>query len=457
MPAPENTPADRGNLAADDEQWLRTCPICGGSRWVAADVPLGHPDFGKALPCDCMTREFEQGRHTRLEHYSNLGALTRLTFDNLLPSGRSTEPQDQEQFARAYQAAQQFAAEPKGWLVLSGPSGCGKTHLAAALANQQLSAGRSVLFAVVADLLDHLRTTFSPGSYVGYDELFEQVRNDPVLVLDDLGGQSSTPWAQEKLFQILNHRFNAQLPTVITTMEVELLDERLRTRLNNSALVQHYVLHREQPALFRQIGGLTQEHLVRMTFDNFDSRGLNADEEQQQRLQVALESAKLFARQPQDWLLFTGPNGCGKTHLAAAIANQQLAAGRRVFFAVVPDLLDRLRATFSPESKVTYFDEFEEIKTHPLLILDDLGTEMGTPWAQEKLYQIVNYRYNSRLPMVVTTSSLPEDLEGRLRSRLNDVKLTNVVPIIAPDYRGQTRVSRRSAPPHSPRRGRWAT
>jgi DNA replication protein DnaC len=52
------------------------------------------------------------------------------------------------------------------------------------------------LFVVVPDLLDHLRAAYNPDSEVGYDRLFEQVRNAPVLVLDDLGTQSATAWAQ---------------------------------------------------------------------------------------------------------------------------------------------------------------------------------------------------------------------------------------------------------------------
>jgi len=69
----------------------------------------------------------------------------------------------------------------------------------------------------VPDLLDHLRATYGPDSEVRFDERFEEVRDAPVLILDDLGTQNATPWAQEKLYQILNHRYNAQLPTVVTT------------------------------------------------------------------------------------------------------------------------------------------------------------------------------------------------------------------------------------------------
>ena len=57
------------------------------------------------------------------------------------------------------------------------------------------------LFTFVPDLLDHLRATYSPNSPVQYDQLFEQVKSTPLLILDDLGAETSTPWAKEKLYQ----------------------------------------------------------------------------------------------------------------------------------------------------------------------------------------------------------------------------------------------------------------
>jgi len=372
--------------------------------------------------------------------------LTRLTFDNLLPRGRSSDPQNQERFHQCYQTAQAFAENPRGWLVLSGPSGCGKTHMAAAIANYRLKGGDPVFFVIVPDLLDHLRTAFSPNSDVAYDELFERVRNAPLLVLDDLGTQSSTSWAEEKLFQILNHRFNAELPTVVTVNNLKRLDERLAARLQDPGIAQQCELEKTQLPLFQQIGGLSLEFLTDKTFETFDARGMNADEKGRESLQMALREARQFAETPKDWLVFLGVHGCGKTHLAAAIANHQLRAGRAVFFAVVPDLLDHLRSTFSPESKVTYDELFEKVKTSPLLILDDLGTESSTPWAQEKLYQILNYRYNSRLATVITVAGFLEGIEGRLASRLQDPKLSNVIPISAPDYRSQTKPTEDTKP-----------
>jgi DNA replication protein DnaC len=202
-----------------------TCPICKDYGFVRRDVPLGHVDFGRAIPCTCRIGEHRD----RLRRRSNLGHLTSKTFDTFDPAGREGPVAGSRE---AFGKCEAYGDAPAAWLVLTGPYGCGKTHLAAAIANRQIELGNEVFFTVVPDLLDHLRATFGPGSDVTYDELFEAVRNVPLLVLDDLGMQSETSWAREKMFQVLNHRLNADLPTVITTnLPVNDLDERLRTRL----------------------------------------------------------------------------------------------------------------------------------------------------------------------------------------------------------------------------------
>jgi len=180
-------------------------------------VPYGHSDFGQVFVCECKQQEMDADKQARLERYSNLGPLTHLSFDTLIEAGRSSDPKNQKLFKNTLAAAKNYAKKPDGWLVLTGASGCGKTHLAAAIANYRIQNGLPALFIVVPDLLDHLRSTFSPNSEISYDDLFNQIINAPLLILDDLGTQSSTPWAQEKLFQIINHRFNAKLPTIYTT------------------------------------------------------------------------------------------------------------------------------------------------------------------------------------------------------------------------------------------------
>ncbi len=208
---------------------LAVCPICKGAGWLRADVPVGDPFFGRAIPCECTIQERERRQVDALQRLSALDAFRNRTFDNFDSKTLGV--------AEAFERARNFAQDPYGWLVLRGGVGCGKTHLAAAIANEAMRARIPVLFAVVPDLLDHLRSTFSPTSEIQYDELFEGVRSTVLLVLDDLGTESATPWAQEKLFQLINHRYNNQLPTVITTnRRLESLDERIQSRMGDRVL-----------------------------------------------------------------------------------------------------------------------------------------------------------------------------------------------------------------------------
>ncbi len=408
--------------------------------YVRKDVPIDHPDFGKAFPCPA--RPLTTGAIVGgLGESSGLYVLTHMTFDNFMPQGLGLSPDRQKNLQRAYDLAFQFAQEPRGWLLFKGGFGAGKTHLAAAIANYRLKMGQPALFIVVPDLLDYLRATYAPNSAVTYDERFEGLRGAPLLLLDDYGAHSATPWAQEKLFQLLNFRYNAQLPTVITTnQELEEIDLRMRSRLADVTLCQ--IVHINAPD-FRQSGAnrveseLSTLHLHRdQRFENFDLRERELNREARDALRAAYDTCRHYADAPEGWLVLTGDYGSGKTHLAAAIANQREETGDTALLIVVPDLLDHLRATFNPNSPVSYDRRFDEIRTAQFLVLDDLGTESATPWAKEKLFQIVNYRYAARLPTVFTTTQSIDEIEPRLRSRMHDLRRCTIIADFAPSYRG---------------------
>ena len=72
-----------------------------------------------------------------------------------------------------------------------------------------------------------------------------------------------------------------------------------------------------------------------------------------------------------------------------------------------------------------------------LLVLDDLGAQQSSPWANEKLFQLLNYRYNSRIPTIITTNNTGlQGVEERVRSRMSDTSLvTRVTFEDAVDYR----------------------
>lgn len=227
----------------------KPCPKCKGAGYLRSNVPFGHPNFGKPIACECKEEERKEKRRQQLRTLSNLDAFRDRNFADF---------QVNVTIAEGFNAACNFADDPYGWLVLVGPNGCGKTHLAAAIANQCVDQGAVVLFEAVPDLLDHLRAAFAPTAEEVYDQLFSKMREAELLVLDDLGAQQSTAWANEKLFQLLNYRYNREMPTVITANQkgIQAIDERIRSRLGDTSLVNYITMDKARD--FRPVRGKQQ-------------------------------------------------------------------------------------------------------------------------------------------------------------------------------------------------------
>lgn len=378
----------------------------------------------------------------RLFSMSQLENLEDMTFDNFNPKGRvGIGEMEQTSLERAYNQARLFSEQRQGWLLLQGGYGCGKTHLAAAIANACVGAGIPTLFLTVPDMLDTLRFAYNSQD-VTFEDRFEQVRTASMLIMDDFGTQSATPWAREKLFQILNYRYINELPLVVTTnLSLSEIEGRIRSRLSDPDRV--FYIEIQAPDYRRPTDDSGQYELSTLrdhsgqTFSTFDMR---KDEKlpslDQNTLDEAYRASLAYAEKPEGWLVLMGPYGSGKTHLAAAVANYQHSQGSPVMFVVVPDLLDHLRSTFNPSSPVSYDRRFDDIRTAPLLVLDDLGTQAMTPWVREKLYQIFNHRYNAALPTVITTADAEKDIDQRLLARMMDRRLCTVKKITVPAYRG---------------------
>lgn len=439
--------APRNDLPGDPN-----CPHCGGGGYLRVDVPVGHPDFGKLEICVCRRANITDTVRERLFALSHLDELKDLTFETFKPRGRKGLGEMQStSLETAYNHAHHYAQNLNGWLLLQGGYGSGKTHLAAAIANFSVGMGVPTLFLTVPDLLDALRFAYGAEDTT-FEERFDQIRNAKLLVLDDFGTQNATGWAQEKLFQIINYRYINKLSTVITTnLSLDEIEPRIRSRLSDPDLVGSVRI--SAPDYRRPMQDTSHPELSSLdlltgkTFGSFSDRSqesLRPDE--LKSLQRALKIAHAFSEKPKGWLVFEGTYGSGKTHLAAAIANYRAGLGDPPLFVMIPDLLDHLRAAFSPNAGTSYDRRFDEVRTAKLLVLDDLGSQSATPWAKEKLHQLLNYRYNAELPTVITVareSIEQHQVDERIITRMLDERICEYVMINTPAFQGKGKKGRK--------------
>jgi len=465
------------------------CPHCRGAGYVRMDVPLGHEKFGRLESCVCRAKDVAQSARNRLFAMSNLDRLSHLRFENFKSTGNEKAkfmtPQEKENIFKAFETCENFASMHTGWILLEGGYGCGKTHLAAAIANDAVSKGIPTLFITVPDLLDSLRFAYNDPETT-FEQRFDEIRNADLLILDDFGTQNATNWAQEKLFQIINYRYINKLATVITTnLMLDEIEGRIRSRLQDDEFVKYVKIsapdyRRPEETSNPGISMLSLPEMKNMTFKTFQMRedeigkevtttviterkdnfGNKYKDKEISRVKVTKEDIKTlheaygaaarFSEEPNGWLVLLGQSFCGKTHLAAAIGNYRVMNGGQATLVEVSALLDYLRQTFRPSSEVPFDRRFHEIRTTPLLILDDLKESgASSVWAEDKLYSVLNYRYNTHLPTVLTSTMRAESFMlsyPNLWNKLLDPSMSQILVIDMPPYRRVMKTSK--AGPH---------
>lgn len=192
---------------------------------------------------------------------------------------------------------------------------------------------------------------------------------------------------------------------------------------------------------------------LRARFDNF-----RPDDGQHEAFRVSCSFAKQYIAGENDGtgLLLMGGVGSGKTHLAAAIAhavidntdvpddlaeragigsadNEAIYTG--ILFTGTVELMERIRAEYNgAQDAAGIIRRYQDAR---LLILDDLCAEKPSEWVQERLFQIIDHRYNEELPTIITTNETPDRLQHKLGDRIADRLRTmcRCVPIRSRSHR----------------------
>ena len=131
------------------------------------------------------------------------------------------------------------------------------------------------------------------------------------------------------------------------------------------------------------------------------------------------------------WLTLIGDPGLGKTHLSRAAAASLISLNKPVMFATVRTILNNSRTWISTKQNDKWIDYIASIGDIQYLILDDLGQEYATDWSRQVLFDIIDTRYESRRPTLITTNikvdNWSEYLGNACADRLQDYTLTKQI------------------------------
>lgn len=181
-----------------DESRIAECPDCGDLGFFRADLPIGHPLFGKPIPCDNPIHM--AAKLNRLAQVSNLSIddLTRRLGDIEINIGNG----------EMMIAAREMIANPYGWLYIWGGPGNAKSEVLIAIVNEVNECGNGpAMYVTFAHLVNWMREAFREDADDSYIQRFEKLKAIKLLAVDEMDKARGTEFSDEFRFQFLDERY----------------------------------------------------------------------------------------------------------------------------------------------------------------------------------------------------------------------------------------------------------
>jgi DNA replication protein DnaC len=197
-----------------------------------ADVPVGHPDFGKAIRCTCQANAQAERRRSYLLRIDGLTDQERALRFGVLER-RNNGP--------AIDVVTAHLMARRGMVTLTGKPGLGKSALLICAVNAAREAGVPAVYTTVTDLLDYLKAAYNPHREgLDFDDRWDLLVRADVLALDELDEFNSTPWAMERFLRLIDERWRRMescLTLLATNSRVNSLPDKVASRLRDGRAV----------------------------------------------------------------------------------------------------------------------------------------------------------------------------------------------------------------------------
>lgn len=142
-----------------------------------------------------------------------------------------------------------------------------------------------------------------------------------------------------------------------------------------------------------------------------------------------------FKEEGKGLYIYSGTKGSGKTMLSCCLINEVIRKHDvNVKFISILDFLDLTKKGYT---SISDREEIDSLKKACILVLDDIGIEVSKDWVNTTLYQLINYRYSSKL-ITIFTSNMPIEnlkIDDRIKDRINAMTLKIHLPEVSIRWR----------------------